>query len=287
MIIPEFYYTLKYAFQMKENLLDFFPIHPEHKKVRDTRFIEQITEYLNDKNLNLKDIKKIFENNIYSSADVKESNLLKLKKNEKIKAEKNKEFLEIKKIIYQSPNTKFENLIDKYVLKKEKEKQNFKPLKTKTEYLNFKDLSFLKDNSLLFLLRNKDIEVFNQFLKNKQILEADFIWNNFNHDWSIKKINRYMISRIQDEDLLECICSEYKDLSSIKEMNKIISNLTEEDLKDYCSHSYLYLTPVHKKDRLESLRKTLIEWKVGYEKKNLDQILEKPQSIKKAQSRRL
>lgn len=77
MIIPEFYYTLKYAFQMKENHLDFFPIHPEHKKFRDTRFIEQITEYLNDKNLNLKDIKNIFENNIYSSADVKESNLLK------------------------------------------------------------------------------------------------------------------------------------------------------------------------------------------------------------------
>ena len=283
MITPGFYYTLKYAFKMKENLLDFFPIHPGHKKVRHTKFIEQITEYFNDKNLNLKDIKNIFENNIYSSADVTESNLLKLKKNEKIKAEKNEEFLNIKKIIYQSPNTKFENLIDKYIFKKEEE--NLKNLKTKTEFLNFKDLSFLKDNSLLFLLTNKDVDVFNQLLKNKQILEADFIWNNFNHDWSIKKIKRYMISRIQDKDLLECICSEYKDLTSIKEMNKIIFNLTEEDLKDYCSHSYL--TPVHTKDRLERLRKTLIEWKVGYEKKNLNQILEKPQSIKKTPSRRL
>lgn len=274
MVTPEFYYTLKYAFHFAENItIDFLPIPDHHVKYRQEKFINKITKYFNDKNLNVEKIKSILEeNNIRVNNKIRESNMITLKKNELIRAQKNEEFLNLKKII------------NKYSITDEN--HYIQSLNTRTEDLNFKELSFLKENALLFVLRNKDIYVFGELFKNRKFKEADFIWNNYHNDWSIESIKKQLLSAIiKDKDLFQYMTENDENYNSIEEVNKIICDLTEKDLKSYCTFSNIVSS--EKVNELDELTNIVNKWKVSHEKRNLAEILEKPQSIKKTPSRRL
>lgn len=197
MVTPEFYYTLKYAFHLaKDTSFGFIPIHSEHMKYRQEKFVEKITKYFNDKNLNIEYLKTILEDsNIIINANIEENDLIKLRENKKIKAKKNKELLEIKTLIYRYPYVKAIKLINKCFLSETK-----KHLYTRTENLNLKELFFLKDNGLLFLLNEDTLHTFKSLLENKKIQEADFIWNNYHNNWSIKETKKYILFNIRDKD---------------------------------------------------------------------------------------
>lgn len=147
-------------------------------------------------------------------------------------------------------------------------------------------MSFLKENALLFVLRNKDIYVFGELFKNRKFKEADFIWNNYHNDWSIESIKKQLLSAIiKDKDLFQYMTENDENYNSIEEVNKIICDLTEKDLKSYCTFSNIVSS--EKVNELDELTNIVNKWKVSYEKRNLAEILEKPQRIKKTPSRRL
>lgn len=80
---------------------------------------------------------------------------------------------------------------------------------------------------------------------------------------------------------------DYKNLPAVKEINTIICNLTDEDLEDFYLSTTMIPLFTRKKDRINELKKIINKWKINDERKDLYEILENIESIKKAPNRRL